>query len=196
MLYTAGFVLEWKKWLHPFQSKMFQLQCLKAEKEGLFCNRSELSNLSRLQKACITALWSHDTLISSFMKPATSPLTHRPIKPNPIRGMWGRDEIGLFNSLYRNMLMQDNDSLIACYYGIYWRPNMRAVTEMMAWYMKMQSGPLTRGRIQLLLSGVVLLSNILWSWKWRLMSCIAVINILMVLSKTLQITFFKSILMH
>lgn len=26
----------------------------------------------------------------------------------------GRDEIGLFSSLYRNMLMQDNDSLIAC----------------------------------------------------------------------------------
>lgn len=32
--------------------------------------------------------------------------------------MWGRDEIGLFNSLYRNMLMQDNDLLIAHYYGM------------------------------------------------------------------------------
>ncbi|KAK2824343.1 hypothetical protein Q5P01_021518 [Channa striata] len=26
--------------------------------------------------------------------------------------------------------MQDNDSLIACYYGMYWKPNMRTVTEM------------------------------------------------------------------
>lgn len=64
------------------------------------------------------------------MKLATSLLTHKPIRANPIRRMWGRDEIGLFNSLYRNMLMQDNDSLIACYYGMYWRPNMKAVTEM------------------------------------------------------------------
>lgn len=170
---------------------MFISQYLKAKTKGLFCNRSDISNLSRLQKACLTALWSHDTLISSFMKPATSPLTDRPIKANPIREMWGRDEIGLFNSLYRNILMQDNDSLIACYYGIYWRPNMRAVTEMTVWYMEMQSGPLMSGKILLLLSGAVFLSNILWNWTWRLMSRIAVINILMVLSKTLQITFFK-----
>lgn len=53
------------------------------------------------------------------MKLETSPLTHQPIRANPIRRMWGRDEIGLFNSLYRNMQMQDNDSLIARYYGIY-----------------------------------------------------------------------------
>lgn len=95
-LFTAGSLLEWKKWF---------------------------SNLSRFQKACLTALWSHDTLISSFMNPATSLLTHSPIRAKPIRRMWGRDEIGLFNSLYRNRLMQDNDSLIACYYRMYWRPN-------------------------------------------------------------------------
>lgn len=145
----------------PPRPKMFQSQCLKAKTEGLFCNRSEFSNLSMPQKACLTALWSHDTLISSFMNPATSLLTQRPIRANPIRRMWGRDEIGLFNSLYRNMLMQDNDSLIACYYGMYWRPNMRAVTEMIVWYMQMQTVPLTSARIQLLLSGVVLLRNIL-----------------------------------
>lgn len=120
--------------------------CLKPKPEGLFCNRSEFSHLSRLQKACLTALWSYDTLISSFMKLATSPLTHKPIRANPIRRMRGRDEIGLFNSLYRNMLMQDNDSLIACYYGMYWRPNMRAVTAMIVWYMKMQTGPLRRAK--------------------------------------------------
>lgn len=137
------------------------LKCLKAKTEQLFCNRSEFSNLSRLQRACLTALWSHDTLISSFMKPESSPLTRRPIKANPIRRVRGRDEIGLFNSLYRNMLMQDNDSLIACYYGIYWGPNMRAVTETIAWYMEMQRGPLARGRIQLLPSGAALLS----CWK-------------------------------
>lgn len=69
--------------------------------------------------------------ISSFMKLASSSLNHRPIRANLIRGMWGRDEIGLFNSLYRNMLMQDNDSLIACHYGTYWKPNTSSVTETM-----------------------------------------------------------------
>lgn len=37
---------------------------------------------------------------------------------------------------------------------------MRAVTEMIVCYMKMQSGPLMGGRIKLLLSGVLLLRNI------------------------------------
>lgn len=54
--------------------------------------------------------------------------------------MWGRDEIGLFNSLYRNMQMQDNDSLIACHYGTYWKPNSSSVTETTGWYTKMQVG--------------------------------------------------------
>lgn len=60
-----------------------------------------------------------------FMKPyrlvrggATSPLKHKPTRADPIRRAPGTDEIGLFNSLYRNMLMQDNDSLIAYYYGM------------------------------------------------------------------------------
>lgn len=44
---------------------------------------------------------------------------HGPIRANPITGMRGTREIGLFNSLYRNMLMQDNDSLIARHYGTY-----------------------------------------------------------------------------
>lgn len=84
------------------------------------------------------------------MKLATSPLKHKPIRAKLIRKMWGRDEIGLFNSLYRNMLMQDNDSLIACYYSMYCRPNM-----------KMQPGTLVRQRNRLLLSGTVLLTSIL-----------------------------------
>lgn len=62
--------------------------------------------------------------VSSFTQLATSPLKHRTIGANPIRRAVGRDEIGLFNSLYRNMLMQDNDSLIAYYYGMYWWPNV------------------------------------------------------------------------
>lgn len=78
--------------------------------------------------------------ISSFMKLAGSSLNHRPIRANLIRRMWGRDEIGLFNSLYRNMLMQDNDSLIACHYGTYWKPNSSSVTETMVWHTKMQVG--------------------------------------------------------
>lgn len=59
---------------------------------------------------------------------ATSPLKHKPTGAHPIRRAPGTDEIGLFNSLYRNMLMQDNDSLIACDYRMCWEADVRATT--------------------------------------------------------------------
>lgn len=89
--------------------------------------------------------------------------------------MWGRDEIGLFKSLYRNMLMQDNDSLIACYYGMYWRSNVRAETEMIVRCIRVNAGPLKSFTVR---CGVVG-GGILLRRKVRLMSSIAMINILM-----------------
>lgn len=118
-----------EKILHSSWPKMFMSQFLGAKAEALLWNRCEFSNLSRLQKACLTALWSNIILYEA---------SHKPISAKPIRRMWGSDEIGLFNSLYRNMLMQDDDSLIACYYGMYWRPDMSTVTEMIVSYTKMQ----------------------------------------------------------